>query len=1403
MVGVSFITEVVSIDNRTNPCLNLNVLKNLKICSQNTNSLNFSTLNNIRQNEDVCRTKVNSLIKSGADLVFLQDIRVGTESNNGGNLKTFMNLFRCSKRTNYKSVVNSTSTNSRGVAILISDDIEYNIFRIYRSTCNNILILDLAINNFRLSICSIYGPLQAGNNSFFPDIKEKLIAIGNKSFICMGDLNCVPTRLAKPSDIPFGECLDSINLANYPNTIHGRELAGWLSENFAIDLFRVFNPNFHEFSYTPFVRNDNNNVNSNRVCSRIDHVITSPDFIEITENVSYYTNCSKFDHKLTVLKFKKHCPKTPSVDTTLLDIEGLDDIVKFNIYGSICDYIELPDLIARKTDLGRINVLSKELVWLGSSVHANDLLVKNWIDDKSRLVNILCRRFPSIVECYEFDCPIGWDLFYEILMNNLTQCIISHQSFVMKRVNAEKIEITKKLIAIKNSNILSLPLKNELISLENDLKKIEDSETLRRISTSKYFEILNLEKGSKPFARLLNANSRFDPITQLTDDNNLPFASNEDRDNFILNFYKKKYEKPFEPTISLNEFFGEHINHPLINSHRLSDEQRAILELPITLNELNKSMTSSNMKSAPGLDGVGMPLYCKFWEFLCIPMLKGFNAMLLKGKLIDRMTYSRLKLISKGKNLNGTKISNLRSIANLSASDKIFGGIISNRLENVLDTLIHKSQKAYSKKYCIQESLLFNYELIQKTISSNSAGAVLSLDFKAAFDTIGHEYILDTLKFFNFGPFFVKLVKVYLSYRSAVVTTPEGFTKNFKINVSVLQGARPSPDLFKIGLNPLVLKILVSNAVSIPPTIPFNVPVGTPPPDPISAFADDANIFKSLNIDELRNISTLLGQFGSTSGLCINANKTKICFIGRTPPSVEYRNLCTELGFNIVDEYKTLGITFDAKLERMGMNWDKVIVKLRKIANFWNIMYLTSPGKVNIIKTFLLSQVLYVGSILAPSQQNIEDIENIFVSFLNQHTVIARQKIFAPNEEGGLGIPRIATFLTSLDLLLFKKSLSINDTWCSELRYMALESTEPLYLIKNFESNVNPVLYRLVKSVWLYQEKFWIDNRNILDIRIFNNKLFLNANNEKVTRAWFLLPTWTGFLNQQRIHKLKFSSFLDNNNRPLDLQGLREKTGILELTQFEFFRLNLLIRFNINKYRLLLNFPQSNMSTLFNKRTTKSKDFRAILDKGAFCIEKSNTTIKRYNWVNLDRNIVDKERELMYQKTWTFSFLPINLRCFAFKLFNNRLLLNAHKAKFINNYNENCTFCVLRNAGGGERETLRHFFFECPTNRDFAKDHFDLLLTNKTVEYNDRWALIGVQTEVNKGLQYFLNTEIILVFYFLLTTARRGILPNLNDWGQYIGTYRKLLTRNLTYKRAFDNMGRFGGGEADERMGVG
>jgi hypothetical protein len=99
--------------------------------------------------------------------------------------------------------------------------------------------------------------------------------------------------------------------------------------------------------------------------------------------------------------------------------------------------------------------------------------------------------------------------------------------------------------------------------------------------------------------------------------------------------------------------------------------------------------------------------------------------------------------------------------------------------------------------------------------------------------------------------------------------------------------------------------------------------------------------------------------------------------------------------------------------------------------------------------------------------------------------------------------------------------------------------------------------------------------------------------------------------------------------------------------------------------------------------------------------------------------------------------------------------------------------------------------------------HFDILLTNKPFVYDYRWALIGVQTNLQKSLQYFLNTEVILVFFFLRMCANGRTLPNLIDWGQFISTYRKLLIKNKTYKRAFENMGRFGGGAEGERMGVG
>ena len=365
--------------------------------------------------------------------------------------------------------------------------------------------------------------------------------------------------------------------------------------------------------------------------------------------------------------------------------------------------------------------------------------------------------------------------------------------------------------------------------------------------------------------------------------------------------------------------------------------------------------------------------------------------------------------------------------------------------------------------------------------------SILSLDFSSAFDNLSHNYIIESLKFANFGNFFISLVTLTLTERFSCISTPEGVTSFFKKNNGTTQGDRPSPDIFKIGLNPLLLKLTLSSEINLPREIQFNIRVDDPKPDKVSAFADDANVFSLMNVESLRFCTSTLKNFGKLSGLCINNSKTKVCPIGQ-PPSEDFLEYCNNTGYQVVNKFTMLGITFDNKLEEMDKNWDKVIVKMQKITRFWNIFNLSVVGKINITKCFILPQLNYVGSICTPSNDIINIIEDIITKFINYNSNISKEKIFSPTNQGGLGIPQVAVFLKSLDILLFKKSLQINDTWPKEIQNCALVYDNPLYFIDNLNKKTNPVLHRIISSFISFQFEFWVRGENLRDMRIFQNK---------------------------------------------------------------------------------------------------------------------------------------------------------------------------------------------------------------------------------------------------------------------------------------------------------------------------
>ena len=80
---------------------------------------------------------------------------------------------------------------------------------------------------------------------------------------------------------------------------------------------------------------------------------------------------------------------------------------------------------------------------------------------------------------------------------------------------------------------------------------------------------------------------------------------------------------------------------------------------------------------------------------------------------------------------------------------------------------------------------------------------ILLIDFSKAFDSISHDYIYESLKFFNFGEYFIKIVKTMLTGRTCTVMVDGYETKPFRIERGVPQGDTASPYLFI-----LVLEIL-------------------------------------------------------------------------------------------------------------------------------------------------------------------------------------------------------------------------------------------------------------------------------------------------------------------------------------------------------------------------------------------------------------------------------------------------------------------------------------------------------------------------------------------------------------------------------------------------------------------
>ena len=608
-------------------------------------------------------------------------------------------------------------------------------------------------------------------------------------------------------------------------------------------------------------------------------------------------------------------------------------------------------------------------------------------------------------------------LFYETLIMMLRGESVKFSKQIAKRNRAHEKQLIQEIETTQEQFNAS--------ALESDLERLEVAkeklERTRRpivdglIIRSRVAWHEEGEKNSKYFLSLEKRNSCQKNIQYIKEGDNIFSKTNN-----ILSQFSKHMQNKYSTDINIE------VNENCIAkniSKTLQNEHRSRLEAEVTLSELTEALTKMKKGKTPGSNGFPVEFFRKFWPELGPFLHRAFNASLTQNQKLPTHREGIIKMIPKqGKSPH--EIKGWRPITLLNVDYKIVSTAMANRLKDTIDVIISPSQTAYISGRYIGENTRLLYDTLMQAKNEKINGIIAAADFESAFESVSWEYLRYVMEKMNFGPGFLKIIDLlYLN--------PENFSRiminghlgqKISLNRGIRQGDPVSGYLFNIAVE--VLAGIVNNSVALKG---INI---TPRKEiRISQYADDTILFLDGTTESLKGAINELSKFANISGLKVNLSKTSCLPIG----SLTRNQLPTNIGMQIVDELKVLGITISTNIDNITTRniQNKTSAILRDISQ-WKRRNLTPLGKICIIKALLVSKLVHIFTALPnPSKQCLKEIENMLFNFVwdGKNDKIKRTKLMQGYEKDGLKMVNIKAFSYSMKLTWIKRLINAKADW--------------------------------------------------------------------------------------------------------------------------------------------------------------------------------------------------------------------------------------------------------------------------------------------------------------------------------------------------------------------------------------
>ena len=195
----------------------------------------------------------------------------------------------------------------------------------------------------------------------------------------------------------------------------------------------------------------------------------------------------------------------------------------------------------------------------------------------------------------------------------------------------------------------------------------------------------------------------------------------------------------------------------------------------------------------------------------------------------------------------------------------------------------------------------------------------------------------------------------------------------------------------------------------------------------LTQLADDITIFLK-NEKAIENCLKIVEEYGKFSGRRLNFEKTEGLWLGRGENRND--NLAGINWKNI--SIKALGVHFGYNKQQVeDLNWKNKLDSIKTILNRWKYRDLTFHGRILIIKTLALSQVVYLVSSLCVPKWVVNEINKEFFSFVWKYKrdKICRKVLVNELENGGMEMIDFKSFC-----------LAMKAVWATRLHYSKNEA---------------------------------------------------------------------------------------------------------------------------------------------------------------------------------------------------------------------------------------------------------------------------------------------------------------------------------------------------------------------------